>query len=805
MAKIGRNHPCPCGSGRKFKHCCQGSRHIVSAPPPPQKDPGQAFQTYVTDLNRNLNASISCPKTRQSMFGLMIHGPLLSLLETIHLICDELPEYENTPFDLTATRMTSAGAEPTFRDLWRYWSSLKSSWSLVEGLPELSSALAGMVQEFTTAKPALLQLAYDPETPKTRTARQLAQQSARLSEPLQGCLKDLAEFGDKVMLDACTDLLDSRTVLIPNTWFAPHKIRDNLVTLGLVYSVDRLHMGLINMNSYLMDREAGLWLSMILSQPEAASWPLEDVYRELYNHDFWRLLISIDSPVWNAVEGFCYRHHWCRRQRISLLRRAELIAQCLQTTDSGNNPHYIQQILNWLTDESATEFQDQFIKAWNHNKNRLGHSLPGFPDGHHILAALLPASAAKVLKKRHQNHRSQREKPGYKRHYRVRRSNFDPLSMESYQIEQTTRTMAGYLQSSITKRGLGFSPPSIIWNRYPSGDDEFDIIMDLESNTLQLSLSILNAPWGRIKELLRWSLAVKLSQNYLASHSQQDPESAFALAAKRMALSSTFRQPNPRLHGLPQHWREADQHISDDEQRILRKINKLFALSQSSNEAESSLAMERAQEMIRSFNIKARTSQHQTLANPNNMVSLTLYLSRKSHDPITDRISSILVNHYFVRVVFSHAWDPDACDSFATIEIVGRRHNVLLAEHVFDFLMYKAQALWQNAKKAQKLNNKLKISYQIGLLDGFRKKLDLIKQQQDAHLQNEYGLISLEDRDIDHFMDDLYPSLRSSNAYARLCLEPQGYQAGQKEGRDIRIDQPIGESRDDSSTTHLLT
>ena len=22
MAKIGRNHPCPCGSGRKYKHCC---------------------------------------------------------------------------------------------------------------------------------------------------------------------------------------------------------------------------------------------------------------------------------------------------------------------------------------------------------------------------------------------------------------------------------------------------------------------------------------------------------------------------------------------------------------------------------------------------------------------------------------------------------------------------------------------------------------------------------------------------------------------------------------------------------------
>ena len=25
MAKVGRNHPCPCGSGKKYKHCCLAS------------------------------------------------------------------------------------------------------------------------------------------------------------------------------------------------------------------------------------------------------------------------------------------------------------------------------------------------------------------------------------------------------------------------------------------------------------------------------------------------------------------------------------------------------------------------------------------------------------------------------------------------------------------------------------------------------------------------------------------------------------------------------------------------------------
>ena len=31
MAKIGRNDPCPCGSGRKFKRCCLGKQQAASA------------------------------------------------------------------------------------------------------------------------------------------------------------------------------------------------------------------------------------------------------------------------------------------------------------------------------------------------------------------------------------------------------------------------------------------------------------------------------------------------------------------------------------------------------------------------------------------------------------------------------------------------------------------------------------------------------------------------------------------------------------------------------------------------------
>lgn len=37
MVKIGRNEPCPCGSGKKYKHCCARKERGVVAKPSPEQ------------------------------------------------------------------------------------------------------------------------------------------------------------------------------------------------------------------------------------------------------------------------------------------------------------------------------------------------------------------------------------------------------------------------------------------------------------------------------------------------------------------------------------------------------------------------------------------------------------------------------------------------------------------------------------------------------------------------------------------------------------------------------------------------
>jgi tetratricopeptide (TPR) repeat protein len=36
MAKIGRNEPCPCGSGKKYKKCCEAAQSASAAPVTPR-------------------------------------------------------------------------------------------------------------------------------------------------------------------------------------------------------------------------------------------------------------------------------------------------------------------------------------------------------------------------------------------------------------------------------------------------------------------------------------------------------------------------------------------------------------------------------------------------------------------------------------------------------------------------------------------------------------------------------------------------------------------------------------------------
>ena len=61
MAKIGRNQPCPCGSGRKYKRCCwlrNPDAHAARVPATPAVSP-LGYRLAETDLDRLSNSVVS--------------------------------------------------------------------------------------------------------------------------------------------------------------------------------------------------------------------------------------------------------------------------------------------------------------------------------------------------------------------------------------------------------------------------------------------------------------------------------------------------------------------------------------------------------------------------------------------------------------------------------------------------------------------------------------------------------------------------------------------------------------------------
>ncbi|MDE0705081.1 MAG: SEC-C metal-binding domain-containing protein [Rhodospirillaceae bacterium] len=55
MTKIGRNQPCPCGSGRKYKRCCGQRGRAGQAPATPPEAP-TGYHWAETDLDRLSNS-----------------------------------------------------------------------------------------------------------------------------------------------------------------------------------------------------------------------------------------------------------------------------------------------------------------------------------------------------------------------------------------------------------------------------------------------------------------------------------------------------------------------------------------------------------------------------------------------------------------------------------------------------------------------------------------------------------------------------------------------------------------------------
>ncbi len=338
---------------------------------------------------------------------------------------------------------------------------------------------------------------------------------------------------------------------------------------------------------------------------------------------------------------------------------------------------------------------------------------------------------------------------------------------------------------------INLKKPLIILNDLKSSWGNWDSI----GKVISLSfLLIQDYPWDVVIGILKHEMAHQIATDVFFSKDIHGP--SFQKACELIAVPKEYCKASLNIEKKLSHWKNTE--FQDDDIAILRKLEKLLSLAQSANEHEALLAMEKVQELYSKYNIKRIQEGIQP-----EFFSLIINFKKKNAPSTFIHIASLLQGHYFVNVVFSELYDPLCDESHKIIEILGTRHNVLMAEYVFHFLKERINSLWANYQKEKLTPGRYKLSYQKGVLVGFQSKLDKIQKEKIKNdMQNHFVdnkmdinyLIKLEDAKLNEFTKNRFPRLGKKDSSTHKVYT-EHYDEGKNEGKKIILSKPVANSK----------
>jgi hypothetical protein len=269
----------------------------------------------------------------------------------------------------------------------------------------------------------------------------------------------------------------------------------------------------------------------------------------------------------------------------------------------------------------------------------------------------------------------------------------------------------------------------------------------------------------------------------------------FKKACELLRLPPEFQKGSGPLIDPGQNWKDEGAK-SETVVAVLKKIEKLFSLAQGTNEAEAAVAISKAQELLKKYNIDQDLYVEQA-----QKFRYSIYDTGKQRlSPLYSHMAGLLINYYNVDVVFSDTVHSESLKKTQVLEIYGRETNVLIAEYVFDFLWRSLEHLWKSYQQLHSCNAKLKTSFQLGVLSGFQKKLETSKEYAESSetvsgghgksIQNLKSLLKKEDKERHVFIQKRHPRLRSRRS-GRTRLDKSVFDSGFLEGQDIQINKAV--------------
>ena len=293
---------------------------------------------------------------------------------------------------------------------------------------------------------------------------------------------------------------------------------------------------------------------------------------------------------------------------------------------------------------------------------------------------------------------------------------------------------------------------------------------------------ITSQPWGITLQVLKHEMAHQYCSEVLRSKTTAHGED-FQKACSRLGVLPEFRGfrlvTEELLGQLGEHGKSGGA-----ESKVLTKIEKLLALGESPNVHEAEAALQKASNLIEKYHLQQLTSPDHS-----SYTVGVVEIGKKQIATYKRHICRILQDFFFVRVVLSRAYNPHINTVQKTIELMGTRENVAIAEYCYFFLENRLELLWNDFRRRTTSSGRTqKNSYYLGVVLGFFQKLQGQNEQKKKSTiepqRNE--LLLVEDRRLDAFVQMHFPRMRKSSSGASR-VDSEIYLKGMEAGRNLTM------------------
>lgn len=211
-------------------------------------------------------------------------------------------------------------------------------------------------------------------------------------------------------------------------------------------------------------------------------------------------------------------------------------------------------------------------------------------------------------------------------------------------------------------------------------------------------------------------------------------------------------------------------------EKIMSKIKKLLALSNSPSEAEAKTALEKAHELLKEYNLSA-----EMISKFEDSPVLEKIVIKGGRTPNWKKIifQGVAMSNYCMYIRNQNIFSREFKEMF-----IGKEHNVFVAEEMTRYLINTVERLAKNFKGIEKQ------SYKLGIATTLYKRLKEIYEAEKFGTTNEKALIVVEESAIQKHLKNKNMRIRNESMTARIS-DSQSYSKGQKDGNSISLDKQI--------------